>query len=57
MPCSTGAKTPGIDIVERNASRGGSQLFVTTLVTYRDADDKIVATNRETMVYQPLEAA
>jgi acyl dehydratase len=46
-----------VDIVERNSSRGGSQLFVTTLVTYRDAADEIVATNRETMVYQPLEAA
>lgn len=44
-----------VDIVERNSSRGGTQLFVTTLATYRDAQEEVVATNRETMVYQPLE--
>ena len=43
------------DIVERNSSRGGTQLFVDALATYRDADGAIVATNRETIVYQPLE--
>jgi acyl dehydratase len=45
------------DIVERNSSRGGTQLFVNTLATYRDAKGEIVATNRETLVYQPLGAA
>jgi acyl dehydratase len=45
------------DIVERGASRGGTQLFVSSLATYRDAAGAIVATNRETLVYQPLEPA
>jgi acyl dehydratase len=45
------------EIVERNSSRGGTQLFVNTLATYRDAAGEIVATNRETLVYQPLGAA
>lgn len=45
------------DIIERNSSRGGTQLFVNTLATYRDAKGEIVATNRETLVYQPLGAA
>lgn len=45
------------DIVERNSSRGGTQLFVNTLATYRDAKGEIVATNRETLVYQPLGGA
>ena len=42
------------NIVERRSSRGGTQLFVDALATYRDADGAIVATNRETIVYQPL---
>ena len=45
------------DIVERKASRGGTQLFVSTLATYRDAAGEVVATNRDTLVYQPLGAA
>ena len=45
------------DIIERNSSRGGTQLFVNTLATYRDAKGEIVATNRETLVYQPLGGA
>ena len=45
------------DIVERNSSRGGTQLFVNAVATYRDAEGKVVAVNRETIVYQPLEAA
>jgi acyl dehydratase len=45
------------DIVERAASRGGTQLFVTSVARYRDADGKLVATNRETLVYQPLAPA
>lgn len=42
---------------ERNASRGGTQLFVGAVATYRDAAGMTVAINRETMVYQPLVAA
>ena len=42
------------DIVERSSSRGGTQLFVTSVARYRDAADAVVAINRETLVYQPL---
>ena len=42
------------DIVERASSRGGTQLFVTSVARYRDAQGALVATNRETLVYQPL---
>lgn len=42
------------DIVERAASRGGTQLFVTSVARYRDAANALVAINRETLVYQPL---
>jgi acyl dehydratase len=42
------------DIAERSASRGGTQLFVTSVARYRDASGALVATNRETIVYQPL---
>jgi hydroxyacyl-ACP dehydratase HTD2-like protein with hotdog domain len=42
------------DIVERSASRGGTQLFVTSVARYRDAAGEVVAVNRETLVYQPL---
>lgn len=42
------------DIVERGSSRGGTQLFVTSVARYRDAAEAIVAINRETLVYQPL---
>jgi acyl dehydratase len=44
------------DIVERGSSRGGTQLFVSSVARYRDQADEIVATNRETIVYQPLAA-
>ena len=42
------------NIVERSASRGGTQLFVTSVARYRDAAGEVVALNRETLVYQPL---
>ncbi len=42
------------DIVERSSSRGGTQLFVTSVARYYDAQNALVATNRETLVYQPL---
>ena len=44
-------------IVERSASRGGTQLFVTSVARYRDAGGEVVAINRETIVYQPLTPA
>lgn len=41
-------------IVEKPSSRGGTQLFVTSVARYRDAQGEVVAINRETIVYQPL---
>lgn len=41
-------------IVEKPSSRGGTQLFVSSVGRYRDATGAIVAINRETIVYQPL---
>jgi acyl dehydratase len=41
-------------IVEKPSSRGGTQLFVSSVARYRDANDEVVAINRETIVYQPL---
>jgi acyl dehydratase len=42
------------NIVEKSSSRGGTQLFVTSVARYRDGAGEIVAVNRETIVYQPL---
>ena len=42
------------DMAERTSSRGGTQLFVSSVATYRDAAGDVVAVNRETLVYQPL---
>ncbi|NYG45340.1 acyl dehydratase [Bradyrhizobium sp. IAR9] len=42
------------DIVERASSRGGPQLFVSSVARYRDATGETVAINRETVVYQPI---
>jgi acyl dehydratase len=42
------------DIAERSSSRGGTQLFVSSVARYRDANGEIVAINRETIVYQPV---
>lgn len=42
------------DIVEKPSSRGGTQLFVSSVARFRDADGQVVAVNRETIVYQPL---
>lgn len=42
------------NIVEKPSSRGGTQLFVTSVARYRDAQGEVVAVNRETIVYQPL---
>ncbi|MGY3473548.1 FAS1-like dehydratase domain-containing protein [Bradyrhizobium ottawaense] len=42
------------NIVERGSSRGGPQLFVTSVARYQDAAGEVVAINRETVVYQPM---
>jgi acyl dehydratase len=42
------------NIVEKPSSRGGTQLFVSSVARYRDAKGEVVAVNRETIVYQPL---
>ncbi len=42
------------DIAERGRSGGGTQLFVSSVARYRDAEGEVVAVNRETIVYQPL---
>ena len=44
-------------IVEKPSSRGGTQLFVQSVARYTDASGALVATNRETLVIQPLGAA
>ena len=41
-------------IVEKASSRGGTQLFVSSVARYRDARGEVVAVNRETIVIQPL---
>ncbi|MDA9481468.1 hypothetical protein XI07_05505 [Bradyrhizobium sp. CCBAU 11445] len=41
-------------IVEHSSSRGGTQLFVSSVARYRDAEDDVIAINRETVVYQPI---
>ena len=43
------------DIVERPSKRGGTQLFLTSLAVYENQDGERLATNRETVVLQPLE--
>jgi acyl dehydratase len=45
------------NIVERSSSRGGTQLFVSSVARYRDAAGEVVAVNRETVVYQPMAAS
>ncbi|MDP6342125.1 MAG: MaoC family dehydratase N-terminal domain-containing protein [Alphaproteobacteria bacterium] len=42
------------DIVERPSSRGGTQLFVTSVARHYDDGGELLAVNRETLVYQPL---
>jgi hydroxyacyl-ACP dehydratase HTD2-like protein with hotdog domain len=42
------------NIVEKPSSRGGTQLFVSSVARYMDAQGELVAINRETIVYQPL---
>jgi acyl dehydratase len=42
-------------IEERSFSRGGTQLFVESIARYVNQDGERLATNRETIVYQPLQ--
>jgi len=42
-------------IVEKASSRGGTQLFVSSVGRYQDEKGEVVATNRETVVYQPIQ--
>ena len=44
-------------ITEKPSSRGGTQLFVQSVARYTDASGALVATNRETLVIQPLGSA
>lgn len=41
-------------ITEKSSSRGGTQLFVESVARYTDSAGLLVATNRETLVIQPL---
>ncbi|MEM7543613.1 MAG: MaoC family dehydratase N-terminal domain-containing protein [Pseudomonadota bacterium] len=41
-------------IDERSRSKGGTQLFVVSLAQYFNQDGTLLATNRETVVYQPI---
>lgn len=43
------------DIAERSSSRGGTQLFVSSVARYRNQHGELLAINRETIVYQPLQ--
>ena len=43
------------DIIERRSSRGGTQLFVTSVARCRDETGEIIAVNREVIAYQPLD--
>jgi acyl dehydratase len=43
------------NIVERSSKRGGTQLYVTSVAVYENQDGERLATNRETVVLQPLE--
>ena len=43
-------------IVERSSFRGGTQLFITSVARYENQDGELLATNRETVVFQPTEA-
>ncbi len=42
-------------IEERKSRRGGTQLFVTSVAEYVNQDGEHLATNRETIVLQPLD--
>jgi acyl dehydratase len=43
------------DISERNSSRGGTMLIVIAVATFSNQRAEILARNRETLIFQPLE--
>lgn len=45
------------DISERRSSRGGSMLVVIASATYTNQNGEMLARNRETLIYQPLETS
>ena len=45
------------DIQERTSRRGSSLLFVYSEVTYTNQSGEQLATNRETIIYQPIEGS
>ena len=45
------------DIAEHRSSRGGSMLIVISAATYSNQRGELLARNRETLIFQPLEAA
>ncbi|HVB79455.1 MAG TPA: MaoC family dehydratase N-terminal domain-containing protein [Candidatus Binataceae bacterium] len=45
------------DISEHGSSRGGSMLVVISAATYSNQDGNLLARNRETLIFQPLEAS
>ena len=45
------------DISEHRSSRGGSMLIVISAATYSNQRGELLARNRETLIFQPLEAA
>jgi len=45
------------DFSEHRSSRGGSMLVVISAATYTDQRGELLARNRETLIFQPLEAS
>jgi acyl dehydratase len=45
------------DISEHSSSRGEPMLIVISAATYRNQRDELLARNRETLIFQPLEAS
>jgi hypothetical protein len=45
------------DISEHRSSRGGSMLIVISAATYSNQRGELLARNRETLIFQPLEVS
>ena len=45
------------DISEHNSSRGGTMLVVISVATYTNQNGDMLARNRETLIFQPLQAS
>src|SRR5262249_2824325 len=43
------------DILERTSSRGGAMLIVTAIAAFSNQRGEMLARNRETLIFQPLE--